>query len=100
MKTKEYCVYMFRTNTTEQTNSAIEKKHKIQGTCLDAPDASAVVEGRVDLPHIIDVMHIPHVHTMVVIHTRQVAGHRVLCEGQSVRILSVRQRGEQMPVQE
>lgn len=46
-------------------------------THLHTPHTPAVVQSWIDLPNIANVPHVPYVHTVVIIHTRQVPGHRV-----------------------
>lgn len=43
-------------------------------TYLDAPHGAAVVQSRVQLPHVSHIFDVPHVHAVVVVHTGQVFG--------------------------
>ena len=66
---------------------------------LHTPDTGAVVEGRVDLPHVPNVTHVPHVHTVVIVHTGQVPCHWVKGERQGVWVLGLLFGREQVPVE-
>lgn len=77
----------------------VKREARLSFAHLNAPNAVAVVEGRVDLPHVPQIPQVPRVHAVVAVHARQVLSHRVKGQGQGVRVLSVGVGGEQMPVQ-
>ena len=57
-------------------------------THLDAPHGAAVVQSRVQLPHVPHICNVPHIHTVVVVHTGQVFGCGVKGQSQRVGVLS------------
>ena len=66
---------------------------------LDAPDAAAVVQSRVQLGGVPHVSDVPHVHAVVVVHTGQVSGGGVKGHRQRVGVLSTGAGREQVAVE-
>ena len=63
---------------------------------LQVPDTGSVEEGRVDLSHPEKVPHVPHIQTVVVVHTAQPMADGVIGHRHSVRVAGVRLVGEQV----
>lgn len=57
-----------------------------------------MVQGRVQLPRVPHILYVPHVHTVVIVHTGQVLGGGVKGQGQHVRIVGRRVDGRQAAV--
>lgn len=56
---------------------------------LQVPDAGSVEEGRVHLNNAVNISHIPHIHTVVVIHTAEPVADGVIGNGDGVRVMGV-----------
>lgn len=55
-------------------------------------------EGRVHLPHPVHISHIPHIQTVVIIHTAEPAADGVIGNGSGVWVTGIRRGVEQMTV--
>lgn len=63
---------------------------------LQVPDRGGVEEGRVHLPHPVDVAHVPHVQTVVVVDAAEPLADGVKGDRNDVRVTAARLGGEQV----
>lgn len=63
---------------------------------LQIPNAGRVIQRRVNFAHFLQISSVPHVQTVIVIHTGQPAVHRVKGQRHTVRVTGVGLSAEQV----
>lgn len=61
---------------------------------LQVPDTRCVEEGRVHLSCPVDVSHIPHIQTVIIIYTAEPVADRIICNSNGVWVTGVCLGGE------
>lgn len=86
--------FNYHSNSLATLDEILKKKQtKKRSECpcvhLQVPDAGGVEEGRMHLDDGVHLPHIPHIHTVVIIHTAEPAADRVVGNGDGVRVANV-----------
>lgn len=63
---------------------------------LQVPNTGSVAEGRVQLPHPVDISHVPHVQTVVTINTAEPLAGRVKGHSNGIWVASAHLGGKKV----
>lgn len=63
--------------------------HFLLSVYLQVPDTGSMEEGRVHLPHPVDISHIPHIQTVVIIYTAEPVADGVVGNSNGVWVTGV-----------
>lgn len=63
---------------------------------LQVPDAGTVEEGRVDLSHLGEISHVPHIQTVVIIYTAERVADRIVANGNGIWVTGIHLGGDQV----